>query len=229
MSKATGKICRSGFGRIGQVLLLAGCVAAAAGATFGQGLASSNTTDISDQSANEQENTYVRPDFHRRFHSYLLSTFGPIQMVTLAAGSAISHADNVPPEWGQGWGAYGERFVSDVGSSTTAGTTNFLLGEALHLDTRYYPCTCKGIWPRVRHALISSVTARAGEDGHRVFSPPAVVSPYAGAFSTLTWYPARYGPKDAFRTGNYDLLDSVGMKIALEFLHPVLRKLHHGS
>lgn len=229
MSKATGKIGRSGIARIGRVLLLAACIGATAGATFGQGPKSSNAKTVSGQEADTQESMYVRPDFHRRFRSYLLSTFGPIQMVTLAAGSAISHADNVPPEWGQGWGAYGKRFVSDVGSSTTAGTTNFLLGEALHLDTRYYPCTCKGIWPRVRHALMSSVTARAGEDGHRVFSPPAVVSPYAGAFSTLTWYPARYGPKDAFRTGNYDLLDSVGMKIALEFLHPLFRKLHHGS
>ena len=204
------------------------CVSLMANAASGQGLKSSNAKTNSDQGTDTQQTAYVRPDFHKRLHNYALSTFGPIQMVTLAAGSAISHADDVPPEWGQGWGAYGERFISDVGSSTTAGTTNFLLGEALHLDTKYYPCTCKGVWPRVRHALVSSVTARAGEDGHRVFSPPAVVSPYAGAFSTLAWYPARYGPRDAFRTGNYDLLDRVGMKIALEFLHPLLRKLHHG-
>lgn len=229
MPKATGDISCRRIARAGKALLLAGCIAAVAGAAFGQGSKGSNAKAVSGQNADTQETTYVRPDFHRRFHNYLLSTFGPIQMVTLAAGSAISDADNVPPEWGQGWGAYGERFVSDVGSSTTAGSTNFLLGEALHLDTKYYPCACKGVWPRVRHALISSVTARAGEDGHRVFSPPAVVSPYAGAFSTLAWYPARYGPKDAFRTGNYDLLDSVGMKIALEFLHPLFRKLHHGS
>lgn len=229
LSKATDDILCSRMARTGLVLLLAGSIGVAAGATFGQGLKDSDTRAVSDQNTDTQETIYVRPNLHRRFHSYLLSTFGPIQMVTLVAGSAISHADDVPPEWGQGWGAYGERFVSDVGSSTTAGTTNFLLGEALHLDIKYYPCTCKGVWPRVKHALISSLTARAGEDGHRVFSPPAIVSPYAGAFSTLTWYPARYGAKDAFRTGNYDLLDSVGMKIALEFLHPVFRKLHHGS
>lgn len=228
MSKATGDIWYGRIARIGQVLLLAGCISAAASATLGQGLTSSNTAGISGQHTNDQEPTYVRPDFHRRFHNYVLNTFGPIQMVTLAAGSAISHADDVPPEWGQGWGPYGERFLSDMGSSTVNGTANFLLGEALRLDTKYYPCTCRGIWPRVRHAFISSFTARAGEDGHRVFSPPAIMSPYAGSFTTLAWYPARYGPKDALRTGNYDLLDSVGMKIALEFLHPVLRKLHHG-
>jgi len=228
LKKRWGDLCCGRTARLGRVILLAGCICAVASVTFGQGSKSSDTKSVLGKGTTSQESTYVRPDFRQRFHDYEISTFGPIRMVTLVAGSAISHADDVPPEWGQGWGAYGERFISDVGSSTTAGTTNFLLGEALHLDTKYYPCTCKGVWPRVRHALVSSVTGRAGEDGHRVFSPPAVVSPYAGAFSTLAWYPARYGPRDAFRTGNYDLLDSVGMKIALEFLHPLLRKLHHG-
>lgn len=211
-----------------QTLLVISCFAAAApfaGAQQAKSFGTSASADPANTMAARRMG-YVRPDFHKRVHNYFVGTFGPLQMTTLAFGSAISHADNVPPEWGQGWGAYGQRFASDIGSSTVNGTTNFLLGEALREDTKYYPCECRGIWPRVRHALISSVTARAGEDGHAVFSIPAVASPYAGAFSTLAWYPARYGPEDAFRTGNYDFLDSVGMKIALEFLHPLFRKLH---
>jgi hypothetical protein len=134
--------------------------------------------------------------------------------------------DNVPPEWHQGWGAYGKRFASDLGSTTANGVTEFALAETLRVDTIYYPCKCKRIWPRVGHALKSTITARAGEDGHVVFSVPGVVAPYGGAFSTLLWYPSRYGPKDAFRTGNYDLLDRFGENIALEFLSPLLRKVH---
>lgn len=140
-------------------------------------------------------------------------------------GAAISQADDVPPDWGQGWNAYGERFASHFGSATATGGANLLLSEALRVDTKYYPCTCKGVWPRLKHALASSVTARAGEDGHRVFSVPAVASPYAGAFAQLAWYPPRFGPKDSFRNGNYELLDNVGMKVALEFLTPLLPKL----
>lgn len=174
----------------------------------------------------QQQSAYVRPDFHQRVRSDLLSTFGPAQVSRVVFGAAFSHADDVPPEWGQGWGAYGERLASHFGSSLAEGTTNFVLGEALGLDTKYYPCTCRGVWPRIKHALISSVTARTGEDGHRVFSLPSVGSPYAGAFATLAWYPPRYNVKDAFRTGNYYLLDEVGMKLALEFLHPVLKKFH---
>lgn len=169
---------------------------------------------------------YVRPNFHERLHSYALDTYGPMTMAELVMGSALSQADNVPPEWHQGWGAYGKRFASHVGSSAIGGTTEFALAEAFHLDTKYYPCTCKGILPRVRHALLSTITARAGEDGHRVFSVPNVADPYASAFSTLAWYPSRYGPKDSFRTGNYNLVDKFGQNIALEFLSPVLHKLH---
>jgi hypothetical protein len=169
---------------------------------------------------------YVRPTFHRRLHHYFLRTYSPVKLTELAFGSAVSQMENVPPEWRQGWGAYGKRFASDLGSTTANGVTEFALAETLRVDTIYYPCKCKRIWPRVGHALKSTITARAGEDGHVVFSVPGVVAPYGGAFSTLLWYPSRYGPKDAFRTGNYDLLDRFGENIALEFLSPLLHKVH---
>lgn len=212
------------------VMLLAFCVTAAlaGGTAFGQGSNAEKPSYTNSRApkADTQQTGYIRPDFHQRLRNYEMSTFGAPQMATVVFGAAISQADSVPPDWGQGWGSYGERLASHFGSSLTEGTTNFALAEALRLDTKYYPCTCKGIWPRVRHALISSITARAGKDGHRVFSVPAVASAYAGAFATQAWYPPRYNAMDSFRTGNYNFLDSVGMKIALEFLHPVMKKFH---
>jgi hypothetical protein len=54
----------------------------------------------------------------------------------------------------------------------------------------------------------------------RVFSFPALVGPYAGSVVTVcAWYPNRYGAKDAFRIGNYSLLEYIGGNIALEFLY----------
>lgn len=176
--------------------------------------------------ASAEGSRYVRPNFRERLHSNLRTTFGTVQMGKVVFGAAISHADNVPPDWGQGWGPYGQRVASHFGSALVTSGANLLFGEALREDTKYYPCTCKGIWPRLKHAVASSATARAGKDGHRVFSIPAVASPYAGAFAQLAWLPPRFGPKDAFRTGNYDLLTSAGSKVALEFLTPLLRKLH---
>ena len=67
---------------------------------------------------------------------------------------------------------------------------------------------------------VAAVTAGTGEDGHRVFSFPALVGPYAGSVvAVYVWYPNRYGAKDALRIGNYSLLEYMGGNIALEFLY----------
>lgn len=212
--------------KIGRAAILAACVGMAVSAAMAQQRISRFSLPRESTRADTQQTGYVRPDFHERLRNLEASTFGLPEMTTVVFGAAISQANYVPREWGQGWGAYGQRLASHFGSSLTEGATNLALGEALRLDTKYYPCTCKGFWPRVKHALLSSATARVGEDGRRVFSPPAIAAPYAGAFATLAWYPARYNAKDAFRTGNYNLLDAVGMNMALELLHPVLKRFH---
>jgi hypothetical protein len=87
-------------------------------------------------------------------------------------------------------------------------------------DTLYYSCECSGILPRFRHAVISTVTARHGMDGHRAFSMSAIVAPYAGsAVGVYGWYPDRYGAKDALRIGNYSFLGRIGGNVAMEFLY----------
>jgi hypothetical protein len=119
-----------------------------------------------------------------------------------------------------------------------ATTTRYGLSEAFKEDAMYYRCECGGTFPRLRHALVSTLTARRGDDGHRVFSVPALVGPYAGAMTaTYAWYPNRYGAKDAFRSGNYSLLIFAGENVALEFIysgpHSLLSRMHmnnkHGS
>ena len=76
------------------------------------------------------------------------------------------------PEWGQGAEGYGRRFGSDFAIAAISTTTRYALSEAFKEDTLYYRCECKGVFPRLRHAVISTLTARRGEDGHRVFSFP---------------------------------------------------------
>jgi hypothetical protein len=102
----------------------------------------------------------------------------------------------------------------------------------------YYRCECRGFLPRLTHAAVSTLTGRRGEDGHRVFSIPSLVAPYAGTFAAVYgWYPNRYGARDAFRMGNYSLLGYIGGNVALEFFysgpHSLLNRMHlnnpHGS
>ncbi|MGA2962803.1 MAG: hypothetical protein ABSD96_14090 [Candidatus Korobacteraceae bacterium] len=182
--------------------------------------------------------TYTRPTQATKLHNYFFDAFGPYPIIGAAAVAGINQADNAPPEWKQGAESYGKRFGSAYAVGAVGTTTRYALAEAFKEDTLYYRCECTGLFPRLKHAVISTLTARRGEDGHRVFSVPALVAPYVGATTAVYgWYPGRYGAQDALRVGNYSLLVYAGQNIALEFFysgpHSLLSRMHlnntHGA
>ena len=181
---------------------------------------------------------YVRPTERTMASNYIFDAYGPYPIAGSAFAAGINQFSDEPPEWGQGAEGYGKRFGSDFAIAAVGTTTRYGLAEALTEDTLYYRCQCSGFFPRLRHAVISSVTARRGEDGHLVFSLPAFVAPYAGSMTAVYgWYPNRFSAKDGFRIGNYGLLAYVGQNISLEFFysgpHSLLSRMHlnnkHGS
>jgi len=181
---------------------------------------------------------YEPPTEKTKLSNYAFDAFGPYPIVTSAAAAGVDQFTNSPPEWRQGAAGYGRRFGSDFGIAAVSTTTRYGLAEALREDTLYYRCECSGFFPRLRHAIVSSVTGRRGVDGHVVFSIPAVVAPYAGALTAVYgWYPNRFGAEDALRMGNYSLLEYAGQNISLEFLysgpHSLLSRMHlndaHGA
>lgn len=174
---------------------------------------------------------YVRPPASVRLRNYVFDGFGPYPIAGAGIAAAINQASNAPPEWGQGAGGYGKRFGSDFGIAVVGTTSRYGLATALKEDTLYYRCECQGLLPRVKHAMFSTLTARRGDDGHRVFSLPALIAPYAGSMTAVYgWYPSRFSAKDAFRIGNYSLLAYMGENISLEFFysgpHSLLARMH---
>jgi hypothetical protein len=179
----------------------------------------------------KSELAYTRPTERTKLHDYLFDTIGPYPLVGAALLAGLNQAYDTPPEWNQGLKGYGRRFGSVFGIETVSTTTRYALAEAFREDTTYYRCECKRFFPRLGHALISTLTARHGDDGNRVFSFPSLVAPYAGSMTAVSaWYPSRYGPKDAFRMGNYTLLGYAGANIALEFIyggpHSIFARMH---
>jgi hypothetical protein len=184
------------------------------------------------------EPAYTRPTQAIMAGNYAFDAFGPYPVAAAAIAAGLNQFTNSPPEWGQGAEGFSKRIGSDFGIAAVATTSRYGLAEAFKQDTMYYRCDCRGAFPRLRHALLSTLTARRGDDGHRVFSIPALVSPYAGSMTAVYgWYPDRFGAKDAFRIGNYSLLVYAGGNVALEFLysgpHSLLSRMHlnntHGA
>jgi len=201
-----------------------------------------SSPQASSSSSNVQPGqTYRRPTEGERLKNYAFDTFGPYAIFGTVVISGIQQAETpngpvpgrsgVPPDWGQGWDAYGERVGSNFGIHLITQTTRYGLARAFGEDTIYYRCECSGVLPRLKHALISTVTARRGEDGHRTFSFSQIAAPYAGTeVAVLAWYPGRYDAMDGFRMGNYNLLIQSGLNVALEFLwggpHTLLSQHH---
>jgi hypothetical protein len=175
--------------------------------------------------------TYQRPSEETKQRNYLFDAFGPYPIAGAILVAGINQAYNAPPEWGGGMEAFGKRVVSNYGINAISTTTRYGLSQILHQDTLYYRCQCKGFFPRLGHALVSTLAARHGEDGRYTFSVPALVAPYAGTMvATHAWFPGRYNSSDAFRMGNYNLLALAGGNVAIEFLyhgpHSFLSHIH---
>jgi hypothetical protein len=178
--------------------------------------------------------TYFRPTQKTKLRNYFFDAFGPYPMIGAALVAGVNQAYNTPKEWGQGAQGYGERLGSDFGIAVVTTSTRYAMAEAFREDTLYYRCQCKGAFRRLGHAVISTVTARRGEDGHRVFSFSALVAPYAGTMTAIYgWYPGHYGVGDGLELGSYSLAGFAGENIAREFFYngprSLLSRLHLGS
>jgi hypothetical protein len=163
--------------------------------------------------------------------NYEFDAFGPYPIAGSAFAAGVSQLTDSPPEWHQAVEGYAKRLGSDFGIAALHTSSRYALSEALQEDTLYYRCGCVGVLPRLRHAVLSTFSARRGEDGHTVLSLPALISPYAATTTAVyVWFPRRYSAKDALRMGNYSLLANVGGDVSLEFLyagpHSLLTKLH---
>jgi hypothetical protein len=209
---------------------------APAGAGASQGQVPDNPTPNSNSVAPGKTHvktrfTYERPSEGTKFKNYLFDAYGPYPIVGSVIVAGINQANNTPPEWGGGMQGFGRRVGSNYGINAITTTTRYALSEVLHQDTLYYRCQCTGFFPRFGHALVSTLAARHGDEGHYIFSVPALVAPYVGTMTaTHTWFPGRYSAADAFRMGNYNLLALAGGNVAIEFLyhgpHTFLSRIH---
>jgi hypothetical protein len=162
---------------------------------------------------------YSPPTEKEKLRLFEFDAFGPYAFAKAALGGGFGQATKSPPEWGSGWDAFGTRVASNFGIQLVTTTTRYGMAAILREDAAYYRCECKGFFPRVGHALVSTVTARHGEDGDTAFSFSGLASPYAGTMAALAWYPNRYGVKDGFRMGNYNLAWQAAGNLALEFIY----------
>jgi hypothetical protein len=159
-----------------------------------------------------------------RFQEYVLNTVGPLPVFGEAVGAGIGQWGNSPEEWGQGWGAFGKRYGSNLAYNGVRTTIAYGLAEVLHEDNRYFSSHRVGTGSRVMYALRSTFTARH-PDGRTTFSVSGVTGVIgAGALSSI-WGPASWkGPGNIAGNVAISFATTAGLNVVREFLPDLLRR-----
>ena|SRR5271167_3886307 len=104
--------------------------------------------------------------------------------------AAISQAANGIPHYGQGWGAFGERYCAQEGDQFTGSMLIYgVLPSVLHQDPRYFRKGRGSSWSRVAYAASRVVIART-DSGNPTFNFSQVFGQLGQAtISAYTYYP----------------------------------------
>src|SRR5665213_3303793 len=160
----------------------------------------------------------------KRFDLYLLRVVGPIPILGEAIGAGYSQWTNAPPEWGQGWNAYGERFGSNLAYNGIRQTITYGTSVVFHEDNRYFASHKHGLWARTGYAALSTVVA-VHPDGTRAFSVSAVTGIVGASAISSIWGPSSWrGAGSIAENAGLSFLTTAGFNIVREFLPDVLHR-----
>jgi hypothetical protein len=162
------------------------------------------------------------PPHVERFSEFALATGGPVPLIGEAAGAGISQWMNSPKEWGQGWGAFGERYGSNLAYNAVRQVFAYGVSVPLREDTRYFASSQSGKWRRTRHALVSTFTART-MDGHDRFSISNTGGVIAAAGVSSIWGPDSWkGPENIAINAGLSFASTAAFNVVREFLPEIL-------
>jgi hypothetical protein len=165
------------------------------------------------------------PVHTERFREFALATVGPVPLLGEALGAGIEQWDNAPKEWGQGWGAFAKRYWSNLAYNSIRQTITYGGSHALGEDTRYFASGQSGFWPRTRHALVSTFTARH-KDGRESFSFSSTAGVLGAGAISSAWGPDAWrGPGNIAKNAGISFASTAGFNVVREFLPDIFHRL----
>jgi len=103
--------------------------------------------------------------------------------------ASISQAADGLPHYGQGWGAFGERYAAQEGDQFTGSMLIYgVLPTALHQDPRYFRKGRGKTWARIGYAASRVVIART-DAGQPTFNASQMVGQLGQASLSMLYYP----------------------------------------
>ena len=141
-------------------------------------------------------------------------------------GAGVDQWRNRPSEWGQGWGAYTERYASHIGQYAIQRSIMFPVQAIDHEDARYFRSTRKSYPARFGDALLHTIW-RHSDSGYMMPAYSEFFGDYGAAAISRAWWPQRFHHGSAiFVAGSDTILIDAGINVVHEFAPDVKRWLH---
>jgi hypothetical protein len=150
-------------------------------------------------------------------------------LVFAGIGAAFDQARDRPPEWGQGGGAFADRYASHVGQYLIQRSIMFPVQAIDHEDTRYFRSKRTSIKGRVGDAFLHTVW-RHDDTGGMMPAYSEFLGDYGAAAVSRMWWPDRFHTRSAiFVAGSDTILIDAGINVFREFTPDLKRWLHLGQ
>src|SRR3954453_14249543 len=141
------------------------------------------------------------------------ATVGKGALARVGAGAAVAHVRRRPSKWGGGAAGFGKRLGAGAATHAVKTTVEHVIAAPLHEDLKYHRSYRRGVAPRLRHALVSTVVTRNTKSGKRT---PAVgrISGHAAAGAVSQGV---FAAASAASTAGVGLATDAGANVAREF------------
>ncbi|MGA7853639.1 MAG: hypothetical protein WCA15_09955 [Candidatus Acidiferrales bacterium] len=125
-----------------------------------------------------------------KFKVIARSSFDPMEFAWYGLVSAVGQAENSESAYGQGWGAYGKRYATNLADGTIEGfMTSAVFPSVLKQDPRYYVLGEGGFWHRTEYALSRLIITRSDSGSAQFNASEVFGSASAAAISTYGYHP----------------------------------------
>ena len=181
------------------------------------------------QTVNDPQAPYRPLTVKQKFKLFARETVDPFTFAGAAMGAGLSHADNDDPLYGQGGGAYAERFGAAVADIATQNFfSDFLLASLLHEDPRYFRRGPEySFLSRTGYAL-SRIAITRTDSGHSSFNFAGIGGMGMGIGLSDAYYPHRSVNAPEFGSRVITSLISAAMGNLLpEFWPDIQQKFFH--
>jgi hypothetical protein len=147
-------------------------------------------------------------------------------LVYAGIGAGFDQLRNRPSEWGQGWGAFGERYASHLGYYLIQRSIMFPVQAIDHEDTRYFRSKRTSIQGRIGDAFLHTIW-RHNDSGGMMPAYSEFLGDYGAAAVSRMWWPGHYHTASSILIAGSDtILVDGGINVLHEFAPDIKRWLH---